>query len=319
MTQATRPLRKLAAFALALVASVVVAACDVGAVVPTPVPGTLSVVASFYPIQYFAKRVGGDLVSVYNPVPPGAEPHDLELSPRSIAQIQKADVFLYLGQGFQPAIDRALDTIKGAHMVAKDVSDGVPRIPASAEDGISRSARASAPDPHIWLDPVYAQTMVGNIAQAFSQADPAHKTEYMADAAKAQVELSALNDEYKATLSNCKRNEIITSHAAFAYLARRYGLKQVPIAGLSPEAEPNPARLQEIIQFARQHDAKYIFFETLVDPRVAQLVAREIGAQTLVLNPIEALTADQIKAGQNYMSLMREDLTNLKLALGCGT
>lgn len=276
----------------------------------------VSVAASFYPIEYIARRIGGDLTDVYNPVPPGAEPHDLELTPRTIERIQNSKVFLYLGHGFQPSIDRAIDTVTGPATVSKDVSEGVDLLPA-VEHEEDAPVEGEALDPHIWLDPVRAEKMVINSEQAIAQADPANKAVYSANAEKLRGELSALDAEFKQGLANCARKEFVTSHAAFAYIAESYGLEQVPVSGLSPEAEPSPAKLKEIIAFAREHDAKYIFFETLVDPSVAELIASEVGAQTLVLNPIEGLTTDQQNEGSDYFTLMRQNLANLKLALDC--
>jgi zinc transport system substrate-binding protein len=274
--------------------------------------------ASFYPIEILARRVGGDLIEVYNPVPPGVEPHDLELTPRAIERIQQSRVFLYLGRGFQPAIDRALDTIKNEQTIDKDVSVGIDLMPASPDEGEHvEEGNDAAYDQHIWLDPLLAQAMTSNIAEALSQADPQHQAAYNANAEKLRSELAALDEEYKVGFKSCARKEIITSHAAFGYLTRRYGLEQLAVSGLSPETEPSPARMQEVINLAKERDAKYIFFETLADPRVAQVIAEGAGAQTLVLNPIEGLTEEQVKEGKDYFSLMRENLSNLKLALDC--
>jgi zinc transport system substrate-binding protein len=314
-------------FAVMLISTLLALSACGGEAPPSGTPEAsgraLSVVAGFYPIAYFAQLIGGERVDVYNPVPPGAEPHDLELTPRSIERIQGSRVFLYLGKGFQPAVDRALDTLKGPNLILKDVSEGIEFISGDEEQGNSSTEAGSeaepAVDPHVWLDPVHAQAIAANIADALTQADPSGAAVYRAGADKLAAELQALDSEFKQSLGNCKRKELITSHAAFAYLAKRYGLEQVSIAGLSPEAEPSPARLQEIINFAREHDAKYIFFETLADPKVSELVARETGAQTLVLNPIEGLTEEQAAQGSDYFSLMRDNLANLKIALDCGT
>jgi zinc transport system substrate-binding protein len=311
-------LRRIAILMFGLCFAFTLAGCDSGPGTPTSANtpgaagGPVSAVASFYPIEYLARRIGGEHVQVFNPVPPGAEPHDLELTPRSIERIQKSRVFLYLGEGFQPAVDRALDTIKGPDLVVRDVAEGLRLVP-----GVNEVEEEAGLDPHIWLDPVMAQGIAGNIAAALKEADPANADTYTANADKVKGDLVALDADFKSGLANCKRKEIITSHAAFAYLANRYGLEQVPITGLSPEAEPSPARLQEIITFARAHDVKYIFFETLVEPKVAQLIASEVGAQTLVLNPIEGLTSEQVAAGRDYISIMRENLANLKTALDC--
>lgn len=278
--------------------------------------GKMQVVASFYPIAYFAGRIGGDSVAVFNPVPPGAEPHDLELSPRTVERIQGSQLLFYLGGGFQPAIDRALETLEGVGLPAVDVSAGVTLEPGMHEDGDGGEAQSGL-DPHIWLDPEYAKTIGETMAKALIEADPEREAAYRANADRLLVELDALDAEMVQGLSSCERNEIVTSHSAFGYLARRYGLDEVPISGLSPEAEPSPARLNEVIELVKQKGVTHIFFETLVEPRVAEVIAAETGAQTLVLNPIEGLTEDQVAAGADYFTLMRENLANLGTALGC--
>ena len=309
---------RLAALVALVVLALVLAGC--GGEQATPTAGTggsqgkLQVVASFYPIEYFARRIGGDRVEVFNPVPPGAEPHDLELSPRTIERIQASDVLLYLGGGFQPAIDRSLETLEGSGLTAVDVSEGITKVPAVTEAG---ETEAGGLDPHVWLDPLNARVMADNIEKALVEADPANEAIYRANADQLRAELDALHAEFERGLANCTHKEIVTSHAAFGYLARRYGLVEVPIAGLSPEAEPSPARLNEIIRFVREHGVEYVFFETLASPRVAEVIANETGAKTLVLNPIEGLTEEQAAAGEDYFSLMRQNLANLRTGLNC--
>ncbi len=309
--------------AVAAVAIVIVglglAACG-GTADGTPAVGTgsehgqVQVVASFYPIAYLAERIGGEKVGVFNPVPPGAEPHDLELSPRAVERIQGSQVLLYLGGGFQPAIDRALQTLEGNGLAATDVSQGVDKMPATDVEG---TPEPGALDPHIWLDPRYAKVMSENIESALIKADPANEAAYRANGEKLRVDLAALDAEMERGLSECARKEIVTSHAAFGYLARRYGLVEVPVSGLSPESEPSPARLNEVINLAKQRAVKYIYFETLVSPRVAEVIANEVNAQTLVLNPIEGLTEEQAASGADYFSLMRENVANLRTGQGC--
>jgi zinc transport system substrate-binding protein len=307
---------RIVTLAAAMALALALAGCS-GGTQTTPQPGRdggLQVVASFYPIAFFAERIAGDSAQVFNPVPPGAEPHDLELSPRTVERVQSADLLLYLGGGFQPAVDRALDTLKGSGLVAADVSEGITKVPAQNEEGTQQSG---ALDPHVWLDPQYATVMANNIERALAQADPANEATYRANADKLRADLDALDSEFRQGLSGCARKDIVVSHAAFGYLARRYGLVEVPVSGLSPEAEPSPSRLNEVIKFVREHDVKYIFFETLVSPRVGEVIAGETGAQTLVLNPVEGLTEEQAAAGADYFSLMRENLANLRIGLDC--
>jgi zinc transport system substrate-binding protein len=255
------------------------------------------VVAAFYPLAYAAEQIGGPTVDVDNLTPPGAEPHDLELTPRQVAKIQDASVVLYLSHGFQPAVSKAVQQAKGTKL---DILAGLPLHPA---DGSEAGLTA---DPHVWLDPILFARVVTRIGTALGRPSSSLVTA-----------LHKLDAEYRQGLSDCKRHEIVTSHAAFGYLAKRYGLEQVSITGLTPEAEPTPKQLQHVIQIVRQTHATTVFFETLVSPRLADTVAREVGARTAVLDPIEGLTPAEQKRGDTYLTLMRNNLAALRKALAC--
>jgi zinc transport system substrate-binding protein len=248
----------------------------------------LDVVAAFYPLAWAVEQVAGDTVQLRNLTPPGTEPHDVELTARDVERIRSGDIVFYLGGGFQPAVE---DAVEGAHGEAIDL----------LEDPVGR-------DPHVWLDPIRFAEAVERVAAALDRQDAA--TEPVA-------ELRALDREFERGLARCQRREIVTAHEAFGYLARRYGLTQVAITGLSPEAEPTPQGLEEVIDRVRKTGATTVFFETLVSPRLADTVARETGAHTAVLNPIEGLTDEQVDAGEDYVSVMRENLAALRKALGC--
>lgn len=312
--------RRWAAVLVLLVTALLASACgsQAGSVTTTPGSGSdagkLQVVASFYPIAYFTERIGGDAIEVFNPVPPGAEPHDLELSPRTVQRVQGSRVLLYLGGGFQPAIDRALETLQGQGLQVVEVSEGIAMQPGVPHEGESADG---ALDPHVWLDPRNAKVMVDNIENALVEANPANEVTYRANADALRGDLDELDGQMEQGLGACARSEIVTSHAAFGYLARHYGLEEVPISGLSPEAEPSPARLSDVIRLVKERGVTHIFFETLVEPRVAEVIAAETGAETLVLNPIEGLTEAQAASGADYFSLMRENLSNLRTALDC--
>jgi zinc transport system substrate-binding protein len=265
--------------------------------------GTVSVVASFYPLAEAAQQVGGAAASVTNLTAPGVEPHDLELTPQQIAAISTADVVLYLGGGFQPAVEDALTDATGTTV---DVSAGLRSLPVPAgESDASLSA-----DPHVWLDPVLYGDIVRTTEQALAGASPSN-------AAAFDARLRALASEYRTGLSDCARNVIVTSHAAFGYLAQRFGLQQEPISGLSPDAEPTPDRLAELKALVERDGVTTIFTEDLVSPKVAETLAQETGATTAVLNPLESLTPDEVSAGDDYASVMRQNLSELRTALGC--
>jgi zinc transport system substrate-binding protein len=250
--------------------------------------GKRTVVAAFYPLAYAAEKIGGPSIDVHNLTPPGAEPHDLELTPREVARIQQSDVVLYLSHGFQPAVSKAVADARGTRL---DVLAGLP---------------LHGNDPHVWLDPVLFARIGRRIGSALRRSS-----------AGLSADLQQLDRDYRTGLRDCKRHEIVTSHEAFGYLAARYGLEQVAITGVTPEAEPTPQQLAHVIQVVRRTQATTVFFETLVSPRLADTVAREVGARTAVLDPIEGLTPDEQKRGKDYLTLMRQNLTALRRALAC--
>ena len=253
--------------------------------------GPDTVVASFYPLAFAAQAVAPG-VPVENLTPPGAEPHDLELSPIDAAAARNARLVLLLGQGFQPQLEDAAG--EGDNVLHLLDTTGLDLLPNG--------------DPHVWLDPVRYAKIVERIGQALG-ADGA--------ASKLVARLERLDAEYREGLANCERHEIVTSHEAFAYLAQRYGLEQVPITGLSPEAEPQPADLTHVVDLVRERGVTTIYYETLVSPRIADTVARETGAKTAVLDPIEGLTAAEIAAGEDYFTRMHANLRALEEGLGC--
>jgi zinc transport system substrate-binding protein len=261
--------------------------------------GSTTIVAAFYPLAYAAEQIGGPQVDVVNLTPPGTEPHDVELSARDVGRVRSTDFVFYIGSGFQPALEDALD---GSQATAVDLLEGLPlREAADAEEELDV-------DPHVWLDPLRYAEMSDRIGRALGRPE---------QAAKFRAQLESLDREYEAALSQCTRREIVTSHAAFGYLAERYRLVQIAITGLSPEAEPTPRKLEDVVEEVRTHGATTVFFETLVSPRLAETVARETGANTAVLNPLEGLTEEELARGEDYFSLMHANLKTLRQALEC--
>jgi len=260
--------------------------------------GKTSVVAAFYPLAYAAEQIGSSRVDVTNLTPPGAEPHDVELTPQEVGRIQTADVVLYLSHDFQPAVEQAVDGAKGTRV---DALEGI---------GLRRGVgdEAGKTDPHVWLDPVLYARVVKKIGAALGRPQRA--------AALAKRVL-AIDRLYRTGLADCKRKDFVTSHAAFGYLAARYRLHQVPITGIDPESEPSPQHLQTLIALVRREHVKTVFFERLVSPRLAETVARDAGAKTAVLDPIEGLTPSEQSKGFTYFTLMRQNLRELRTTLGC--
>ena len=292
---------------------------------PAP-PSKPLVVASFYPLYEFSRQVAGDRAEVVSLVPPGVEPHDWEPSPQQMIDVQKARLFVYNGAGFEPWAEKLLRDVRDAKVVAVDTTRGVTLLPAPAAGPTSaahrdhvhaRDAAGRDVDPHVWLDPELAQAQVDAIRAALAASDPPNAAVYDANARAYRARLAALDTTMANGLRDCARRDIVVSHASFAYLARRYGLTQVALMGLAPEAEPSPAALAAIANVARTRRATAIFFETLVSARLAETLAREIGARTLLLNPVEGLTKEEASAGKDYVALMEANLENLRAGLGC--
>ncbi|GIJ35533.1 metal ABC transporter substrate-binding protein [Micromonospora sediminimaris] len=326
--------RALATATAALLALTGVTACSNDDSPAGADPQRVDVVAGFYPLQFLAERIGGDAVAVTNLARPGAEPHDLELNPGQVGQISEAELVLFL-HGFQPAVDEAVEQQAGDR--AFDVATVEPLLDATAgghdhghegeedqhghedeehaeEEQHAEEASDGAKDPHVWLDPIRLATIGDKLAERLGTADPDRADEYTQRAATLRTELEQLDTEFAEGLKTCQRREIVVSHTAFGYLAQKYQLEQIGISGLTPEDEPSPQRLAAVAEEAREHQATTIFFETLVSPKVAETIAREVGAQTAVLDPIEGLSAE---GDGDYLSVMRTNLQTLRTALSC--
>ena len=268
----------------------------------------LNVVTTVYPLFHFADRIAGDVADLRLLVPPGAEPHDWEPTARTMQQVQKADVIIFNGAGFEPWLDRLFEGVEGTE---------VKLVKATEDVELLQGEDSSAIDPHIWLDPLRAQELVRTILASLTEASPEDAEALRTNAADLNVELANLHQEFIEGLSDCTLDTFFVNHAAFGYLADRYALQQLAISGLSPEVEPSPARMAELISTARDHGIEYVLFERLISPRVAEAVARELGARTLVLDPLEGLTDDEQEAGEDYFSVMRQNLNTLGTALQC--
>jgi zinc transport system substrate-binding protein len=268
---------------------------------------TVEVVASFYPLAEAASRVGGDAVTVRNLTPAGVEPHDLELTSDQVDRLLDADVVLYLGQGFQPAVEKIVGQ---RDRPGVDLLDGVDLRPGEGGGD-------TALDPHLWLDPTRMVAIAEAVEAALASVDPADAGSFAASRERYAGELAELDQAMAAGLGDCARRELVTTHTAFSYLAARYGLTQIAISGISPDAEPDADRLAELADRVRADGVTTVFTETLVSPEVAEALAREAGVTAAELDPIEGLTEDEVEAGDSYSSLMRRNLAVLRTALGC--
>lgn len=284
------------------------------------------VIASFYPLGHFAKILIPDQ-EVLILVPIGVEPHDFELSTQDTVKLSKSKLLIYNGNGFEPWVEDFLSTEEAQELKTLNVSQFIDSLEHEedehgedeeeheAEDGHEHGPNEF--DPHFWLDPLNASKIINSIAAELKIIYPEKSAQIDENLAKYASELSALHSEYQLGLSSCQQDTIIVSHNAFSYLANRYNFGIISIAGISPESEPSAQKLAEISQVAKEKEVRHIFFETLVSPKLSETIANEVGAETLVLNPLENLTKQEQLQGEDYLSIMRKNLFNLQIALEC--
>jgi zinc transport system substrate-binding protein len=288
-------------------------------------PKKLSAVATLFPLYDFAREIVGDKATVTLLLPPGVEAHSFEPKPGDMITINNADIFLYTGIYMEPWVEKILRATDNKNLIVIDTSKGVTHLKATAghEEGdhkqnMQRRNEHGAYDPHIWLDFENAQKMVDSILEGLTRQDPANNDFYATNAAAYKTKLQALDEKFRNTLSGCKRNTFVHGgHFAFNYLASRYNLRYISAYGGSPNAEPTPGKIIGLKKFILQHAIKYIYYEELITPRIADILNRETGAHLLKLNGAHNIGKDDLKQGKTFIGLMEENLTNLKVGLEC--
>ncbi len=295
-----------------------------------PAAPSIKVYTTFYPLYDFAGKIGGERAEVAKLIPPGADPHDWEPDPGTLSGLQAADVLLYNGLGLEPWLDKVIAALGATELTSVNTTEGIEPLRGyvdahakeekdahgpEEEEKKKQKAAGELPDPHVWLDPLLALKQAERILEAFVAADPDNEQYYRDNFAALKSQFEQLNAEYREALQGKVRDKFIVTHLSFAYLAERYGLKQVGIAGLSPQAEPTARELAGLVKLVREYGIRYIFQEPLVSPRLAQVLASETGAGILELNPLEGLLPEEIAAGENYFSVMRKNLAQLQRAL----
>lgn len=268
---------------------------------PATMENKIKVTTSFYPIHFLVSEIGGDFVSVDNLTPAGSEPHDYELTAQDVIRIKKSKLLFLNGGGLEVWGEK----------IKKNMNNGSPKVITLGEGLMAEK------DPHIWLSPKLMIKMAEKITTELVEVDLKNKEYYQTNLNTLKSKLASLDGTYLKTLEKCQRRDFITSHEAFGYLAKEYNLQQVAIAGISPEEEPSIAQLAQVANFAKENQVKYIFFESLLSPKLAETIAKEVGAQTLALNPIEGLSEEEMAQGKNYLTEMETNLGNLKKALEC--
>lgn len=314
--------------------------------------GKLKVVTTIYPVTDLTGKVGGDLVDLDMLVPGGAEPHDWEPTAKDIIRIQEADVFVYNGSGMEGWVEDALKNISNPKLVVVEASKGLAinanehQVEVVGESDHNHDHETAAPseshsegesdhdhdhegeyghehhhhdhdglDPHVWLNPMLAQKEMAAIAEGLKQADPANAEAYAKNLETYKAQFEKLDQTYRTTLSAVSKKDIVVAHAAYGYLCDAYGLNEIAITGLSPNDEPSPETMANIVKVIKEKGIDTIFFETLASPKVAQTIADETGAKIAALNPIEGLTDEDVKVGKDYFSLMADNLAALETAL----
>jgi zinc transport system substrate-binding protein len=290
----------------------------------------LRVVASFYPMYDFALKIGGEQINLKNLVPGGAEPHSWEPEAADLISLEQADVFIYNGAGMEHWVEPVLAALQNKELIVVETTAELDLIAGHDHESDDSDHKEGSDadqagevdeheneefDPHVWLDPMLAKQQMNSIKEALIKADPDNTEYYKDNYDRTAVQLDELDREYHEALANVTGRDIIVAHAAYGYLAEAYDLNQIAISGLSPEQEPDPARMAEIIEFAEKSNIKVIFFEELVSPKVAETIAEATGAETAVLSPLGGLTEQQLAQGEDYFTVMRRNLEALKSAL----
>ncbi len=315
-------MKKILQMLALLLATALLTACGAPDVQGRAKDSKLSVYTSFYTMYDFAKKIGGEKADIFVMVPDGTEPHDWEPAASDIAGLEHADVFVYNGAGMEHWAEDILASLNNDTLLVVEASKGIElREGHGHEDEEEAHAEEEEAgeehnfDPHVWLDPTNAKLELAAIKDAFIKADAANASYYEANYEKWAAELDALDKAFRDTLSGVPHKEIIVAHEAYGYLCAAYGLTQIGIEGLSPDSEPDPKRMAEIIELAREKNVTTIFFEEMLSPDVANAIAAETGANTAVLSPVEGLTDSERGAGDDYLSVMYKNLEALKAAL----
>jgi zinc transport system substrate-binding protein len=283
----------------------ILSACSTSA----PSDEKVTVSTSFYPIQFLVDQVANHQVNLETLVPSGFEPHDYELTPQDVGTISTSQLLVVNGL-VEPWFANVQNNLEDSEVKILNLTQSIALLNSpDAAEGLK--------DPHVWLSPILMSQMADLVKAKLIEVDPTHSTVYEANTLTFKEKLNQLDQEFKDGLATCEQKNFVTSHAAFGYLAQQYGLTQVPISGLSPDEEPSASELKDMVDFVRENKITTIFFESLVNPDLSQTIAHEVGAETKVLNPIEGLTDEQAAAGEDYFSLMRSNLAELRYALSC--
>ncbi|KAB2397507.1 MULTISPECIES: metal ABC transporter substrate-binding protein [Bacillus cereus group] len=312
--------KRLTIFSFLLIFTLIFAGCSNKKESNAKKDGKLTVYTTIFPLADFAKKIGGDYVNVEAIYPPGADSHTFEPSQKQTVQVAKADLFVYNGAELEPFAEKMEKTLQKENVKIVNASKGI-ELRASTEeehhdhgDGHKEDEHHHDKDPHVWLDPTLAMKQAEKIKNALVELQPEHKQEFEKNFAALQTKFTDLDDGFKAAVANAKTKEILVSHAAYGYWEQRYGLKQIPIAGISASDEPSQKQLADITKTVKEHNLKYILFETFSTPKVASVIQKETGTKVLRLNHLATISEDDAKNNKDYFTLMEENVNILKEA-----
>ncbi|MDM5188268.1 metal ABC transporter substrate-binding protein [Bacillus sp. DX4.1] len=311
--------KRLIAFSFVLIFSLIFAGCSNKKDGGAKKDGKLSVYTTIFPLADFAKKIGGDYVNVEAIYPPGADSHTYEPSQKQTVQVAKADLFVYNGAELEPFADKMEKALKKENVKIVNASNGIELRSSSEEEHHEHEKDHTEEhhhdkDPHVWLDPTLAMKQAEKIKNALVELQPEHKKEFEKNFAALQTKFTDLDDQFKTVVDNAKTKEILVSHAAYGYWEQRYGLKQIPVAGISASDEPSQKALASITKTAKEHRLKYILFETFSTPKVAEVIQKETGTKILRLNHLATISEDDAKQNKDYFTLMEENVNTLKEA-----
>lgn len=290
--------------------------------------GNLDIYTTIYPLEDFTKKIGGEYVNVKSVYPPNVEAHTYEPSSKTMAEISDSDAFIYSGVGVEGFADKAVNTLKGSDVKIVKAGEGIDLLSQTEEHEHGEEEHHhdhehehehdhdhGGKDPHVWLDPVLAEKLAENIKNELAALEPEHKKEFTKNYESLKKELEQLDQELKQTVAKADKKEILVSHAAYGYWEKRYGIKQISVLGLSPTEEPSQKELEKIVKTAKEHDIKYVIFENNVSSKISEIIKNEIGAKSLTMKNLESVTKEDRQNGEDYLSIMDENVSVLKKAL----
>lgn len=283
--------------------------------------GKLKIFTSFYPMYFIAKEIAKDKAEIVNMIPAGVEPHDWEPTLKTMAQLQESDMFIYNGAGMERWAYSVIENIDKNRTAIVEASKGLELIGSEdVENELDHSALEEHHDhgdydPHVWVSPMNLKQEALNVLNALIEKDSKNEAFYKENYQNLAERLDKLDTDIRQAAKSFKGNIIVTSHEAFGYFAKEYNLEQISIRGISPQQEPSPAKLVEIVELCRGKNIRYIFVEKFVNPKYSETIAREIKGEVLTLNAAHGMTEEEEKSGMDYISIMYENLENLKKAL----